>query len=750
MSLESICLRSLPNPSHRLCDLSLFPGGVRSHYLLVVWIAALLWLVRRSQFLLSRPRSELVDRLGLTEPVIPRIALDGLGDTWVSINWHYPSTSNSRSRRPRVRKHVIMVDGRIHEFERDQRRAHISHLQPGKTYTITVQAVQTNADNSLILSQTINAAAVNNTSPDQLLGGITPNIPTSNVALGISQPIVFQTFHSEKDFEPSLEAMIKADIPKFQKAELDKIKTLIAVQEETKEVLSNLTSTENQFLVKQKKLKQDCSDLNASRKSDEAQRTLIRIENKNLEDENHALEVQISKTKLQAAKIAKFNAEFEQESLRIANLEKLRLEREAENEALLDRLSRKVEELRERETTLIKEVKRENQGSRDSDLNGERAHTLIQNLKKLIFNASLEEKLVFLHSKEAEGLGPEAVAQIERELKLDNRIEQEWARAQKALEQQYVDAYLNNFEQKAQPSRQQQQQLHHEQVSMPQIVVSASLGTNSQDLFYGFGSNTNLSLMAPSATNRSHSGHITLANSSSLPSLNLSSHQSAHSTASLTSIQSLGSMQGVYPTSANSMNSVPSITPSHYDPFSDRQSSVSSLAPSSCPGSISRSHGNSTMSLSAADNLLPSNLFQDCLTNKTSTPGQKQEKMLEEQAHSQSKQREAAWLPWCMPQGKSPSSRRTTSLFFGNHADNLRSDSESSSIVEKKDDLFEEHCPTANESGTTQSPSKGVGSRIFQKGGHRTGSFVRRLSIFTRKEMEAKQDAESSQPELSC
>lgn len=739
MSLEKICHRSLSNFSHWFSDLSIFLGAICSHYFVFVWVAALLWLLRRSQILLSRSRSELIDKLGLTEPVIPRLALDGLGDTWVSINWHYPSTSTSRSRRPRVRKHIVMVDDRIHEVERDQRRAYISNLLPGKIHKITVQAVQTNGDNSLIPLQVTNAAATNAASPSQLPGGTSSNSMVSNVALGVSNPIYFHTFSSAQDSEPPLEAMLIADVPKFQKLELEKVKALVAIREETREVLSNLKSTENQFLIKQKGLTQKYSDLSASRKCDEAKRTLIRVENKNLEDENHALEVQISKTKLQAAKIAKSSVDLGQESLRIAELEKLQLEREAENTALLDLLSRKVIELQERETELIREVKRATQVSRNLEFSGERANGLIQNLKNIIFNASLEEKLMFLRSKEAESLGPEALAQIEREVELDNRIEHEWARAQKALEQQYVDAYLYNSEQKLQQS---QQQLLHEQVAMPQTLANAPIGTGPMDLFNGMGSNTSLSLMTPSATNRSHTGSMSLASSSPLPPLNLPSHQPIHSPASLTSIQSLSSMQGIYPTPTTSINSVHSIPPAQYDPFNARQSSVLSLAPSSRPESLSQNHGKNIISPATADNLLPANLFQDGLTD-TASPAQELDRsdLLEEQTNSESKTRDAAWLPWLMPHGKSPTSRRTTSLFFGNHADTHETDAELTSAVEDKDIPFDNQIPAAGESSSSRSPSKGMSSRIFQKGGHRTGSFVRRLSIFSRKDMESKQDA---------
>jgi len=383
----------------------------------VLVAVAAFWLVVRALSLLRKPRSELMDVLGIVEPILPEVVVDRLGDTWCSIYWLYPNivSPSGKPRKLKIKKQVLRIGNRAITVSGDSRRVLLSDLTPNTTYEVTVQPVH---------SSSVSA-------------------PCGSLYL--------HTLASIGDSLPPIGTVIAhASTPDDDIGE--NANTILKLQGETRDVMAQYVDLEAQYMSKQQSLATELKRIQSQRKADEIHRAQLRAENKALEDDDHALEVQVNKLKLQAAKVAKYRADSDHIVDKIVALEQSQSTEKADHEQRLEQLSEHLRSLQREEMALQESIRHTAHGARAADATTHKVRQLISKLRSMV-QASVDNKIKVLKSKDANVISENDRQRLIREIQLDSHIEREWSRAQQSLEKQYVDAYLRSKQEKR-PSRQ--------------------------------------------------------------------------------------------------------------------------------------------------------------------------------------------------------------------------------------------------------------------------------------------------------
>jgi hypothetical protein len=404
----------------------------------LVIVVALLWLLHRTTRLLKVPAPALIHVLGIDIPESPKVSVDSVTSTSISLHWPPPE-------RAAVVKYILEVNGRkVGETDRMDSNVTLKDLQPNSPYNVKVLAVNTSNYRS-------HAASVFAHTLKSMDEGLPNNVHVAG--LSSCTDSTTSTLRLRSSSRAARERL--RDINKIKSNKAYTVESLTneveSVQIEINEILAQAVHGEEEFLAAEQELLGELEQLKTRKRSDDHQRGLIRSETKTLEDSKRNLETQKLKAEKKLQKIQEIFDKRVQERQRWAE----ELER-AENEAT--QLESSFGPFNDEFQQIINELHgsieyRQLQLSTFEDALKEAASMLrkiefcktatLEELERLRKNTDNVTGLVkadaILALMENPDVHERLKTEIQNEVDMNKRLETQWEKVQKDLEVRYVN-----------------------------------------------------------------------------------------------------------------------------------------------------------------------------------------------------------------------------------------------------------------------------------------------------------------------
>lgn len=466
--------------------------------MLLIVVAAILWLVHRATRLLKVPAPALIHVMGIDIPEPPKVSVSGLTARSVSLHWK-PVEKGS------VVRHIIEVDGRrVGETDRADSSVTLTGLVPNRLYRVKIVAVNPSnyrshatavwvhtkkADGELppanalpgVIGGAVSASITNNASSASTTAATT-TINASSPS-GTSSPLGnggdSLRHRSASSLKKGSESKRSGSGKNRSGDRAYTVQSLTqeveSVQGEINDVLAQAAHAETEFTGQEAALVAELEEVRNRKRAEDQQRAQLRSETKALEDARRALEAQKTKAERRhaqtlevlarhGARRSQLEKEINEYRAKAAEFESSHDNINFDSEQDLDRARAKVSEGQQQLGLLEDEIK-ELAGAlhRAEDAKGytkefvERLREHTDSTTGLVKDGVLDEAIT------SEGI-PQDVAEIlKTEIGTDKKLEDNWKDVQKGLEARYVRVYKEYREAEevynaAIKERQQQQQ----------------------------------------------------------------------------------------------------------------------------------------------------------------------------------------------------------------------------------------------------------------------------------------------------
>uniref|UniRef100_A0A060TEW7 ARAD1D17490p n=1 Tax=Blastobotrys adeninivorans TaxID=409370 RepID=A0A060TEW7_BLAAD len=454
---------------------------------LLVPALALLWLLHRATRLLKIPAPLLINILGIDLPETPKVSVDTLTSTSVSLHWNPPQRLNL------VIKYILQVNGRkAGETDRSDSCVTIKDLTPNTEYSISIWAVNPNNYRSLPATVQIHTKkSVDEAPPPTIhLAGVphrlisddsstASSLPAStaanntNLSTGTKQSTVRLRSSTRnltnnpsksssgqgKKKRPS-DTTINCSANSSAANGVDDEKSVYTIQAltaevenaqaEISEVLAQAAHGEAEFEAAESVLIAELETLKERKKTEDQHRSQIRSEIKSLEDSKRSLEIQKAKVEKRFKQISdqvarksahekQWDKEISESKEKVKNIE---VQIERLNMASLEKLEElksSISDNQARLSSLEDEVKELANKARKAETTKLSTTQAIEEMRGNTDNVTgIIAPAVSKRLLETDTVSDQFRRALESEIAVESELEEEWQRVQKDLEVRYL------------------------------------------------------------------------------------------------------------------------------------------------------------------------------------------------------------------------------------------------------------------------------------------------------------------------
>lgn len=454
---------------------------------LLVPALALLWLLHRATRLLKIPAPLLINILGIDLPETPKVSVDTLTSTSVSLHWNPPQRLNL------VIKYILQVNGRkAGETDRSDSCVTIKDLTPNTEYSISIWAVNPNNYRSLPATVQIHTKkSVDEAPPPTIhLAGVphrlisddsstTCSVPASTAANNINSSTGTKqsTVRLRSSTRNLTNNQLKSSSGQGKKKRpsdattnssansntangTDDEKSVYTIQAltaevenaqaEISEVLAQAAHGEAEFEAAESVLIAELETLKERKKTEDQHRSQIRSEIKSLEDSKRSLEIQKTKVEKRFKQISdqvarksahekQWDKEISESKEKVKNIE---VQIERLNKASLEKLEELKSSITENQaklSSLEDEVKELANKARNAETTKLSTTQAIEDMRGNTDNVTgIIAPDVSKRLLKSDTVSEQFRRALESEIAVESELEEEWQRVQKDLEVRYL------------------------------------------------------------------------------------------------------------------------------------------------------------------------------------------------------------------------------------------------------------------------------------------------------------------------